>query len=179
MQAFRVDPIEQQPFIVIAEEGQDFSDLVRNPLCFSPANFRIKEVSVGQLNREGDHLKILLAGENANLKEITKSHALDIVASNSQDDGDYLEGCVAGLVEAMQELGMAAPVSIQLEDQGEALKMLSVFAEKLKAESFHTIKEMIERGRLDHITVSGVDFCWEFDGPIPITSALRKLLFAA
>lgn len=157
MKAFRIDPIQQRAFVVIADENQDLSKLAQQPLCFSPVSFTIKEVPASSI-KEND--KIILLDSGLSAKQITKGHALDILVSRSQTDAQYLEGCVTGLVEAMEEVGMAPPAFIQLNSQHEALRMLSSFSGHLESEALDRLRELIETGRLYNMKIGGIEFRW-------------------
>lgn len=157
MQAFRIEPIQQRPFIVVADENQDLSQIVHQPLCFSPVNFTIEEVSAKEID---DNDKIILLSEDSLVKQITKSRALDILVPGSQSDSDYLEGCLSGLVEAMEEIGMAPPAFIQLNNQLEALRLLNSLSDSLKIVDYKNLKDMIENGRIYSMRMGGIEFRW-------------------
>lgn len=157
MKAFRIEPIQQRPFIVVADENQDLSQIAHQPLCFSLVNFTIEEVSTKEIS---DNDKIILLSEDSLAKQITKSRALDILAPGSQSDSDYLEGCVSGLVEAMEEIGMAPPAFIQLNNQLEALRLLNSLSDSLKIVDYNNLKDMIENGRIYSMRMGGIEFRW-------------------
>jgi hypothetical protein len=157
MQAFRIEPIQQRPFIVVAEENQDLSRIVHQPLCLPPVNFTIEEVSAKEID---DNDKIILLSEDLSVKQITKSRALDILVPGSQSDSDYLEGCVSGLIEAMEEIGMAPPAFIQLNNQLEALRLLNSLSDSLKIVDYNNLKDMIENGRIYSMRMGGIEFRW-------------------
>lgn len=159
MQAFKIEiePIQQRPFIVVAEENQDLSRIVHQPLCFPPINFTIEKVSAKEID---DNAEIVLLGEDSLAEQITKSRALDILVPGSQSDSDYLEGCVSGLVEAMEEIGMAPPAFIQLNNQLEALRLLNSLSDSLKIVDYSSLKDMIENGRIYSMRMGGIEFRW-------------------
>jgi hypothetical protein len=157
MQAYRIEPIQYRPFVVVADENQDLSQIAHQPLCFSPVNFTIEEISPNEIM---DDTKIILLQDAAHAKQISKGHALEILVPGSQSDADYLENCVEVLVEAMQDAGMAPPAFIQLNNQLEALKMLDSLADSLKPDDFESLKRMVDTGKIQSMKLGGVEFRW-------------------
>lgn len=175
MQAFKIDPIQQSSFIAIADKTEDLSRIPHEPLCFSPINFTIKEVSPEEI-KESD--KIVVIDDISMAKQITRDHALDVLSGSSRSDSDNLKDCLIDLAEAMQKIGMAKLKFIQLGNQLEAIRLLDSFSHTLKSEEYRSIRRSIQNGSRQSIEIGGVEFRW---GPsrTRVTSGRMELRLVA
>lgn len=157
MQAFKIDPIQQSSFIAIADKTEDLSRISHEPLCFSPINFTLKEVSPEEI-KESD--KIVVIDGTSMAKQITRDHALNVLGGGSRSDSDNLKNCLIGLTEAMQKINMAKLKFIQLDNQLEAIRLLDSFSHTLKPEEYGNIRRSIQNGNRQNIEIGGVEFRW-------------------
>lgn len=165
MKVFKIDPVPQQTFYVVANENEDLSKIADERICFSPVTFTIEEVDIGEIP---DRNRIILCegGWPPVMQEIDKETAHRIVCEEGlQEDPDAkdLPSALEELAISMESAGLAIPMFIQLIDVSQALAILESFRYMYSNSRYTQLRSGIALGKINTITIYGIELRWQAD----------------
>lgn len=154
----RIEPMQQETFYVLAADKQGLDKIANHPVCFSPINYKQEIVDPGDIPA---HAKIVVVGErDGRIRRINLETALQMSNGAEVDAVNEISAAVDTLKAAMQRNGLNAPISIELQDAGQAAKLASMFGDKLTTRSFARIIASIF-GSGGGFMIRGIRFTWQ------------------
>jgi hypothetical protein len=153
----RIEPLQHETFYVLSGEDASLDPISNNPVCFSPVSYRREIVDPGDIPL---HAKIVVIGDGGRIRRVNLEAALEIGSGKQPDAVNEISAAVDTLKAAMQRNGLSAPISIELQDSDQAVKLASLFGDKLTPKSFTRVITSIFRSKSDFM-IRGIRFTWK------------------
>lgn len=157
MKFHRIEPFPQETFYVLAEEHENVNCVANNPVCFSPVNYGIQEVEAGDIPV---HAKIVVIDpKTGRIRRVNLETAVKMSTGEELSGVNDVAAAVETLKAAFQRNGLNSPVSIQLEDSDQAVKLALLFGNRLTDNTLSRLIRSITTGR-DGFLIDGIRFTW-------------------
>lgn len=156
MQILKIDPISLGSFYVIANDGQDITNLSKDPICFSPISYSIEQVEIGDIPAMAKIVTINPLTQRAD--RLTLQNAVKMVNNCNFDFTSDIEAAVSNLREVMIRNGMRSPIRIELESADDAHKIIEYYRPMFTADGANlAIKQILAD---NSFMIHGVKFTW-------------------
>jgi hypothetical protein len=157
MKFHRIEPFPQETFYVLAEEHENVNCVANNPVCFSPINYGIEEVEAGDIPV---HAKVVVIDPmTGRIRRVNLETAVKMSTGEELSGVNDVAAAVETLRAAFQRNGLNSPVSIQLEDSDQAVKLALLFGNRLTDSALSRLIRSITTGR-DGFLIDGIRFTW-------------------
>ena len=157
MKFYRIEPIQHETFYVLSEDTPDLPRITHSPICFSPVSCRQELVEVGDIPL---HAKIIAIGRfDGRIRRINLETAMQLSTGESSDAINEISAAIDTLKAAMQRNGLNAPISIELQDVHQAIRLASLFGDSLAIKSLSRLITSIFTSR-EGFLIRGIRFTW-------------------
>ena len=153
----RIEPFPHETFYVLADEDADISQIATNPICFHPISYKSEAVDPGDIPAQAKIIAIDPA--NGSVSRVNLETAIQISQGHTVDGAADIVAAIDGLKAAMQKSGLQAPISIELQDIHQALKLASMFGSRLTTKPFARLITSLFTKKTDFM-IRGVRFVW-------------------
>jgi hypothetical protein len=150
--------MQHETFYVLAANKEDLQKISNHPVCFSPISYRQEVVDAGDIPV---HAKIVAISENdGKIRRVNLETALHMSNGEEVDAVNEVAVAIDALKAAMQRNGLSAPISIELQDVHQALKLASLFGNHLTTRSFARLVTSVFTSKSD-FRIRGIRFTWQ------------------
>jgi hypothetical protein len=150
--------MQHETFYVLAANKEDLQKIANHPVCFSPISYKQEIVDPGDIPT---HAKIVVVNQkDGRIKRVNLETALHMSSGEEIDAVNEITAAIDTLKAAMQRNGLNAPISIELQDAHQALKLASLFGDKLTTRSFARLVTSVFSSKSDFM-IRGIKFTWQ------------------
>lgn len=172
MNFYRIEPFQHETLYVLSEDGESIDRIANNPICFSPIGYKVSEVESGDIPA---HAKIVsVDSKSGRVKRINLEIAIKMSQGQDIAGANDITAAIETLKAAFQRNGLDAPVSIQLQDSDQALKLAMLVGGRLSNGSFANLVGAISAGQ-DGFLVGGIRFSWPIAAKVLRMTKLLRL----
>jgi hypothetical protein len=172
MKFYRIEPFQQETLYVLCEDGQDLGRIANNPVCFSPISYQTAEVESGDIPV---HAKIVsIEGRSGRLKRVNLETAIKMSEGQDIAGANDVAAAIETLKAAFQRNGLDSPLSIQLQDSDQAVKLAMLFGDRLSNGSMARLVGSISTNR-DSFLINGIRFFWPLKPETVRKTRLQRL----
>ena len=157
MMFIKIEPLPHETFYVLADEGADLSQITVNPVCFHPISYRSEIVDPGDIPAQAKIVAV--SPVNGSISRVNLETAIRLSMGQEVDGVSDIVAAIDNLKSAMQKNGLQAPVSIELQDINQALKLASMFGSRLTTKPFARLITSLFTKKTDFM-IRGIKFNW-------------------
>jgi galactokinase len=167
MKFYRIERRSEQTFYALANGEADLAAIIGQSDRFLPIEHAITPVESGDIPSSSNVFVI----DDCDVAVQRVGYAAALSRHRSRR-ADGPRNAIEAVKEALLESGSDDQFSIQLRSSAQAITLLQVFADEIKADKYHEILKGIRSGAIDSLVVSGVRISW----PLPVRAGLLRRL---
>ena len=154
----RIEPLQHETFYVLTPDKESLQKIANHPVCFSPTSYRQEVVDPGDIPA---HAKIVVVNKkDSRVRRVNLETALHMSNGEEIDAVNEITAAIDTLKAAMQRNGLNAPISIELLDVHQAVKLASLFGDTLTTRSFARLVTSVFSSKTDFM-IRGIKFTWK------------------